>query len=357
MEIAAAIIAILFAIYLIVNNMKLKSEYQRTEKIKNTLIDVAKEIEDFKSIDDLYQRILEYTIDLIENAQRGSILIYDRNKNHMEYKAAVGFDIESLKNVHLRKEELYLYRTTKLKEPSIIKNPRVFDDEHLSKKSFKKLVESNALDIKCTISAPIYIDGDFYGVINLDNNIREDAFNKRDIILLKYIVIQLEAAIKIVKLMNELKFISSYDHLTGLLNRRKFEELLNDLLSTGETLSICLIDLDDFKYINDTFGHKKGDEALKHFTNAIRKQFDDNAYICRYAGDEFVIVFKGSKKILREKIDEIKEFLDTNPVDGINVKFSAGYSSTFETRNADKLITIADNEMYEQKKKNKLEVR
>ncbi|CCJ32768.1 sensor domain-containing diguanylate cyclase [Caloramator australicus] len=346
----------LLCIILLVRTINLKKQNIKVLKTNETLLKVASELENFESLDSIYPKLLKYTIDLIENAETGSILIYSKDKGVLEYKAAEGFDIEILKKINLKKEELYLYKSTRLTQPAIIKNPRKFDDKNLHKENYKKLLENDCLNISSTLSAPIYVDGEFFGVINVDNTRKEDAFNKNDVKVIKYITTQLEAAIKIAKLMDDLKNILKIDYLTGLYNMRSLEEIIENLLSSRKYFAFCIIDLNDFKGINDTFGHKKGDEVLKYFAAALKRYFSNDSIAFRYAGDEFAIInFKGIDE-LKEKINIFREYLKSNPIDDITIKFSAGYCDSDMCNCLDDVILKADNDMYKEKRKFKLEV-
>jgi len=97
------------------------------------------------------------------------------------------------------------------------------------------------------------------------------------------------------KLMNELKSMAQRDGLTGLFNRRYFDNLLDNYQTKKpEKLSLAIIDIDFFKTVNDDFGHQVGDDVLKKlaeiFTTEIKKGMD----VARYGGEEFVILIKNS---------------------------------------------------------------
>lgn len=101
-----------------------------------------------------------------------------------------------------------------------------------------------------------------------------------------------------------------HDHLTGVYNRAFFDSYLIDSFTmlefVGQPISIILIDLDDFKNINDTFGHLEGDEVLKKAANAIKTVCRNSDFVARYGGEEFVLVCRGtgldSAALLAEKI-------------------------------------------------------
>lgn len=352
----ALLIIIIFAQNMRYFNMKFL--LNRTNDINNRMIKISEELNNFKDINDLYNELLSQTINLINGAEYGSILIYNKEKDYMEYKACIGHDLEALSLVHLKKEELYLYNTTGLLHPAIIKNPLVFDRSRLKKQNFEELVKSKSLQIKVSLSAPLYINGEFYGLISVDNNLKEDAFDKKDINLIGYICRELEIAIKNVTLMNELTQASMVDKLTNIYNRRYFEEIMENLFNSGEinskSFTLVMIDLDDFKLINDIYGHKVGDDFLKHFASALKSNIRDGDMAVRYAGDEFILLLNNSNKNDAERvIERIRKSILNFPFKNIKLDFSPGICEYMRDMDSDGIVTAADNNMYEEKRSKK----
>jgi len=94
-----------------------------------------------------------------------------------------------------------------------------------------------------------------------------------------------------------LQFMATYDELTGLLNRSEFkaraEQSLSHAMRKNEQCALLLIDLDDFKIVNDTFGHGIGDDLLKNFASRLRQLLRDEDLCCRFGGDEFLVLLSG----------------------------------------------------------------
>ncbi|CDF57484.1 sensor domain-containing diguanylate cyclase [Thermobrachium celere] len=354
-------VLIVLALMVVANlYVRLKEKYEREVNLNNLLIEISKEFSVYKDVYKLYKKILVDTLKIIEEGDAGSILIYNREKDHMEYVAAIGYDIDELKKINLKKEELYLYKLNRLNSADIIKNPRAFDSEYIDNEKYNMLMEMEALNIKSVLSAPIYVDGEFYGIINIDNNSNVDAFSEKDIELIDFLVKQMEIAIKNAHLLDELKHTLRTDDLTGVYNRRYFEELLEKEIRRaqryGNRFSLVLIDLDNFKPINDTFGHKKGDKVLKHFANILKCNLRDTDIVARLGGDEFVILLHGADENQAEgKMGFIKNCLVENTVDDLVIDFSYGICEYKDGLDIDKMITCADDKMYEQKKIKKIE--
>lgn len=109
------------------------------------------------------------------------------------------------------------------------------------------------------------------------------------------------------------------DSLTGLRNRRSFDEELNRLFAQrqrqGTVLSLLMIDIDDFKRINDEFGHLGGDDVLQSFSQALNTTLREMDIVCRYGGEEFAVICPGSH--LRDAAfaaDRIRHVIETTAV-------------------------------------------
>lgn len=98
-----------------------------------------------------------------------------------------------------------------------------------------------------------------------------------------------------------------FDPLTGIANRRKLEHEFNEFVKNKRDKEAALIflDLDDFKYINDTFGHQCGDELLNSIAEFLNKGLSVRGCAYRHGGDEFVLFFEGDSRLAKKVADEI----------------------------------------------------
>jgi len=168
---------------------------------------------------------------------------------------------------------------------------------------------------------------------------------------------------KIEELYHQVEDLSLRDTLTGLYNRRYLYNNINELLLLAvrhqSALSFIMIDIDDFKPINDTYGHLAGDYILTELSIMLKSHFRKSDFIVRYGGEEFLIVLFESDSIqsgqtlevLRSTLDErVFEYQNHN----LHVTISIGISSCmfespFAVVNLEKLISEADDALYESK--------
>lgn len=111
------------------------------------------------------------------------------------------------------------------------------------------------------------------------------------------VIERVKTQLKLKKTIEDLEFLASRDSMTGIYNRRKFFELANELFKeSGEELFLCMIDIDFFKKINDSFGHDAGDLVIKLITKTISDILPQNSIFARIGGEEFVVVCKKPSK-------------------------------------------------------------
>jgi two-component system cell cycle response regulator len=134
----------------------------------------------------------------------------------------------------------------------------------------------------------------------------------------------------------ELRLLSTHDMLTGLYNRSYFEERVTEELLRARRykrpLLVAILDLDEFKAINDRFGHSSGDLALKEFAKVLREALRRTDIIGRYGGEEFAIAFPETEPAeAQHKLDQVRAAFAANPIriDGrsVRITFSAGVAA------------------------------
>jgi two-component system, cell cycle response regulator len=168
------------------------------------------------------------------------------------------------------------------------------------------------------------------------------------------------------ELKNRLRFAldnAAHDALTGLFNRRYFERRLREECAHAKRhkrpFSIVMLDLDHFKLVNDTYGHEDGDRVLRHVAEAIQAQLREDDVPCRYGGEEFVLLLRGTTGMAgrvvtnRLRANMASKAIALGPKEELrHVTFSAGVSAADERNNynADDIVSRADAALYRAKR-------
>jgi len=206
---------------------------------------------------------------------------------------------------------------------------------------------------------PITLDGELIGSFNLADPSPERFHPDLDPRFLAQLGLVVSICFSNVVAHEELQILAYKDPLTGLLNRRAMEQVLKLELGRAKrydtALSLVFVDIDDFKPINDTFGHDSGDEILVFMASSFTELSRESDIVARYAGDEFVLILPGvSSQEAKVFMERIKNHLLSNPVsmenEKIAVKFSYGVASADEAADAADFLRQADVELYKAKK-------
>jgi diguanylate cyclase (GGDEF)-like protein len=157
----------------------------------------------------------------------------------------------------------------------------------------------------------------------------------------------------------QIEHIALHDHLTGLPNRRYLDRILTARAEAcrtdGSVLVILHIDLDRFKQINDTLGHRAGDTMLKHAADVLRNHIDSGDFVARLGGDEFVVVCKRpsfSRKISNFAAEIIRELHKPVRYENHDIRFGASIGIAFDSGadlDAKQLLLNADIALYRAK--------
>ena len=171
-----------------------------------------------------------------------------------------------------------------------------------------------------------------------------------------------EANAEMEKLRSELaqvREIAITDGLTGLLNRRAFDENLSDIINDSESgrTYLSILDIDFFKRINDTYGHTIGDNVIKYVASLMKKHACDHHHIARYGGEELAIIMPNTSKQKAIEISEnirlemensrLKRKTDNTPLGNITV--SIGIAELQTGDDVESFVVRADKALYQAK--------
>ena len=256
-------------------------------------------------------------------------------------------------NINPRFTELFGYtpeemRSRKIDEGMIYPANKIGEGKALTKKAFngfsnyeiiRKKKDGTLVPVIIS-TAPVIIDKRPQGTIALYRDITERK-----------------------KMEEKLKKLAHYDTLTGCCSRGHGLALLEQQIKTANRkktpILLLYLDVDDFKYINDTFGHKEGDVVLKETVKLFKSTLREVDIICRIGGDEFLIIFPDSSlndvPLIRKRLSKKLKKLNQKLAKPYKVDFSIGLScyNPSNPLSIEELIKIADENMYEEKSKKK----
>jgi diguanylate cyclase (GGDEF)-like protein len=179
---------------------------------------------------------------------------------------------------------------------------------------------------------------------------------------MEFVSSQIATAIQRKQMEEEMEKLAHFDSLTGACNRGYGLSLLERELKFArrrKTSSLlAYIDIDNFKQINDSFGHEEGDKVLIQIVKLFKSTLREIDIICRMGGDEFLLIFPNSSQkdlsIIKERFNKNLIKLNQTIKKPYKIGFSMGIScyDPDNPQSMDELIQIADNKMYEDKKKN-----
>jgi len=334
--------------------LRLRREVSDREWINRA---VARFNESLKRIDaeDFWTHVTQVSAELIQS-ERASLLLRDEQSDDFLAKATLGsrINISAEPGIGERVARLVLEDG----------NPVVVED--ITRIGIKAAPDDWRYKTHSFLSYPILIGDRRIGVMNFTDKVTGDAFGARDLELLQAIAPQIAVAVDRTVLKEkagEFEQLSVTDALTGLLNRRYLEKRLSEEIQRSKRhrfpMSLMMLDVDNFKSYNDTFGHLAGDVALKIVANALQDMLRGADVAARYGGEEFAILLPqttaNEAAVIGERLRQRIEYTEF-PKRKVTVSIGiASISNEIETP-AD-VIGAADHALYEAKNQGRNNVR
>jgi len=198
------------------------------------------------------------------------------------------------------------------------------------------------------------------GAVLVDNLYTSYPISGRIIDLLLLVCDQLASEVENIRLFADLQRAAQYDELTGVYNRRMGIKILEEWMAKSNIdktpLTVCFLDVNDLKRINDTYGHDEGDKLIKAAMESIKECLQDQDTICRLGGDEFLVIFPGRRLYEAEAVwnEVCAHIRRTNRIHSlpyiINISHGMAEYDPEEPVSPTQLISIADKKMYREKR-------
>jgi len=230
----------------------------------------------------------------------------------------------------------------------------------------KQMMMDPKANLKSHLTLPLTVEGEILGCISLNSD-QPNAFDVQDLQFLSVIGYQMAATLKHFQRFSSIKNIAIYDTLTGLHNRRYFEERLGvdtqKSFYSGSPLSLVMVDIDHFKKVNDTFGHTEGDQVLCKISSLLKNSVRKKDTVARYGGEEFILILPEasleSSFVIAERIRRLVE--NTSFEVGraqVKITISMGISNfpSHRAKSKEELVKMADQALYDAKREGRNKV-
>lgn len=329
---------------------RLWQHLEQVVSINDAIYELAHLSSHYKSEHAFLDALLNKAVNIINGAEMGSIIKVNED-NHLQFESAVGIDIVSLRKLNLTLFQSFQFLLTEGKCDRVVvvdNMENINAGSTLSIEDQQILLSASKQPIRSTLSSPIRVDGKIYGMLNLDSS-QVGAFSDYDRNLVSILTHEASNAIALYQKSLQITKLANFDSLTGLYNRKNFEDALQHWQHKPTVESfLLLLDMDNLKTINDTYGHHTGDQAIKRIATTLLTHWRSQALIARFGGDEFVVLCHGPRENIEATLADTTQMLHS---DELKLDFSYGMAPY--TDDWSQSFKQADRAMYEQKRAKK----
>lgn len=329
----------------ILENVLMKQEAQGNQSVLSVVTDFNQAIGAQLESPGLYRAILMKTAELA-GAEQASLMIFDETSRELSIKCVKGLNEKIVQNLRVKPGQgiagLVFETGRSLLVKNVDQDPRFTERQRARYKT------------KSLICVPLRIDQRKIGVINLTDKIG-DGFDENDLRLVESIASHASVALDrtdYYKMSEDLRKVSITDSLTDLYNRRFFQDRMNEEIERsrrhGLPVSLIMLDIDNFKQYNDTYGHLAGDEALRLTAATLKHSVRNIDRVARYGGEEFAVILPMTEiAAAREIAERIRSGVAGRyfPDDALRatVRLSASLGIASFPEHADNLLDLVGN--------------
>lgn len=333
------------------------AEMEEDKKRLEKIVDITSAISSTLDIKEVFNIIVTKVAEATDAVRCSIMLIVKENE---------GYVLASHDNPGLKELRLDLSRYPEIKEVISTKCPLALNDmlNHPLMKEVREYIKG--LKDMSLLVVPIVFNDEVLGTLCLRSHRKNMGFTGKEIDFCRIVANASFHALKNAKLFDKvtrekefLKEISVKDHLTALYNHNYFytrlEEEFDRAVRYEAPLSLIMMDIDDFKRINDLYGHRVGDNVLKELAALIKRGVRKTDIVSRYGGEEFSVILPHT--MLKGALDEaerMRSLIECHTYAGLikeKITMSLGVAS-FPTKgvmNSGDLVNMADNALYKAK--------
>lgn len=309
------------------------------------------------------EKNLDALTNIIEISKYINSYISDDNLMAMINDVVVGVLGVSYSTIYLLEHGKYVVKATNT--GSYISTFDFYNTDYINAKDGFVINSTNPLfpnradrpDIHSVIGVPIKIRDEFIGYIIVEHTFFK-FFNNEHIEFLSSIANQIAIAIENSLLYKKVEESSKKDPLLGIYNRKYFFEVVDKNIKSNEirTFAIVMADIDDFKRLNDNYGHQFGDEVLQHITKILVDNIGEKDMLARYGGEEMVLFLDNciSQEDIFKRVERIRQQIQNTPVYKGDIPVIATVSFglsfyPFDGFSSDSVLRVADMNLYKAK--------
>lgn len=345
----------------------LKRINERVEKISAIGREIASALDLKKLLETIYSRVNElldaYNFGVASFDQATGLIDYNIYVKERGFLPPMSFSVDD--------RQIMASYAIRNREDILIKD--LFEEYHTyidsSEPTFLRFADGSNEICRSILFVPLLVEENVIGVVSVQSN-KVEAYSQNDMDTLKalssYIAIALNNShqAELIREKNEeLKRMAITDYLTGIYNRREFENRIkafwNLSARKNHHFSIILLDADHFKYINDTYGHPAGDECLKELAKLLMRTVSrPDDCLARYGGEEFIILLNCPEAEALERAEQLRREIESHTISyqgqSLSLTVSIGVSSAIASssqsgRGPEFLISRADEALYRSK--------